>query len=232
MLSKTEISYVLACKANAYGLLMWAVKGNTLTHMGSHGAAPHADDAAAWLCQNQHALPPAFRPTDAELMDVARLFASFLEVSFRVVDRSEWHLYSPEAHCFCPLCSWLVMAPRLRTRKLRSADKRRGRLFLLEWLQEQAPAMATDTLQAMLSDRDFLVDVATAAYARDLWDRMHGRSDRGPVGLALWRLVAWTETGAPKRGFRLKAKQVVAAQERVVQGLPGLRSVRRRASLE
>ena len=31
-------------------------------------------------------------------------------------------LYSPDAHCFCPLCSWLIDAPHLKTKKLRSEE--------------------------------------------------------------------------------------------------------------
>lgn len=50
------------------------------------------------------------------------------------------------------------------------------------------------------------------AYARELLLRLAG--DPGdPAILALWREFAWTKTGAPKKGFRLDAQDILDAQE-------------------
>jgi hypothetical protein len=38
----------------------------------------------------------------------------------------------------------------------------------------------------------------------------------GPSVLALWRGFAWNESGSPKHGFRLKAKLIADAENRLL----------------
>ena len=57
-----------------------------------------------------------------------------------------------------------------------------------------------------------------SAYGSALLDRLKGISD-GPAVLALWRDIAWTSSGSPNRNFKLKAKDILNAEQTLIKTL-------------
>ncbi len=51
-----------------------------------------------------------------------------------------------------------------------------------------------------------------SAWAHELTQRLEGYVT-GPAVLALWRMFAWTREGSPKKGFTLRAEDVLAAED-------------------
>ena len=76
----------------------------------------------------------------------------------------------------------------------------------------------------MLEDRQTFEDASLLAYGYDLRQREKGIAN-GPAVLALWRGFAWNESGSPKHDFRLKAKMITAAEERLAALLQNIRQL-------
>jgi hypothetical protein len=128
-------------------------------------------------------------------------------------------LYSPGAHCFCPICSWLVEAPHLKAKKLTAGDKRRAQTMRINALMNLAAARRLSVgeggIQELLNARQVFEDASLVAYGCDLLQREKGIAN-GPAVLALWRGFAWNESGSPKQGFRLEAEMIVNAESRLL----------------
>lgn len=117
------------------------------------------------------------------------------------------------------MCSWLVDAPNLKTKKVQSNDKRRAQKMrtnaLLNLAAEHRLNTSENEIAELLDDRQTCEDASLLAYGCDLLQREKGIAN-GPAVLALWRGFAWNESGSPKHGFRLKAKLIVEAENRLV----------------
>ena len=117
------------------------------------------------------------------------------------------------------MCSWLIDAPNLRSKKVQSADKRRAQKMrvsaLLNMAAEHQLDVGENEITELLHDRQTSEDASLVAYGHDLLQRAEGIAN-GPAVLALWRGFAWNESGSPKHGFRLKAKLIVAAEKRLL----------------
>jgi hypothetical protein len=205
----------------SYGLLRWAVdavdRGVALFHQ-AHTFATFDEAALAWIRRHYDELPSSARPSREDLPDFARFFSSYVDSSFDLDDSPGQRLYSPDAHCFCPMCSWLVDAPRLRPKKLTAADKKRARSLELGALHavaaEAGTSLSPEDAARFLEDPTLREALALVAYGRDLGDRLRGVIV-GPATLALWRTFAWNREGSPKKGFRLTAEAILDAEQSV-----------------
>jgi len=225
MFDPTELARAVKVQSQSFALLQWtadAIARGFITFSAAHTYATLPAAAQAWIEEHYADLPTSARPARAEIAPFARFFASYLETSFELVERPGQRLYSPDAHCFCPMCSWLVDVPHLRTKKLVPADKARAeksKLAALHALAVEASVSPSDEeLQALLADITLREPLALVAYGRDLLERTRG-GRVGPSTLALWRTFAWTPTGSPKKKFVLSAELVLDAERTVLARL-------------
>jgi hypothetical protein len=77
-------------------------------------------------------------------------------------------------------------------------------------------------VDALLADRNYSRDAALVTYGAQLLRRCEGYTT-GPAVLALWRQFAWTPGGSPRRGFELRAEDILAAEGRLRGALRGMR---------
>jgi hypothetical protein len=188
-----EVKNRATITSHAGALLRWtadAIARGFITFSAAHTYATLPAAAQAWIEEHYADLPPPARPPRAELAPFARFFASFLETSFELVEKPGKRLYSPDAHCFCPMCSWLVDVPHLRTKKLVPADKARAeksKLAALHVLAVEASVSPSDAeLEALLAAITLREQLALVAYGRDLLERTRG----GRVARPPWRCGA------------------------------------------
>jgi hypothetical protein len=150
------------------------------------------------------------------------MFSTYLENSFDLIASPGKQLYSPDAHCFCPICSWLVDAPNLKTKRITPADKRRAEKLrmstLLHIALDNGISLPETTAVELIADDRIHEDSALVAYGYDLLSRMSGVAN-GPAILALWRGFAWTKTGSPKPKFKLVADNICDAEQRLVTAI-------------
>jgi hypothetical protein len=145
---------------------------------------------------------------------MAALFASYLTTSFDVLDDPGARLVS-NCGCFCDICAHLVRAPSLRPKKLTSGDKAHAQRMKITTLTALAAqngrALSKEDAKKLLEDPALSELAAFVAYGELLLARMKG--DPGdPAILALWRELAWTRAGSPKRDFELDAASILNAE--------------------
>jgi len=209
MFTDAQMSRAVDLQERSYELLRWVssaiekgfISFNTAHHYSSVTAA-----AEEWITRHYQDIPKAARPALEDLKDFCGLFSTYLENSFELVSAPGKRLYSPDAHCFCPMCSWLIDAPNLKTRTPTPADKKRAQRMTLDALKhlasEQGVWLAEARGKAMLEDASLREPLALLAYGLDLLRRMKGHAV-GPASLVLWRTFAWLPSGSPKKKFRL-----------------------------
>lgn len=206
----------------SYLLLKWmakAVSEGFITFETAHDYSTLSDAAEGWILGHYLNIPDEARPSREDLPDFCEFFSTYLTNSFDFISNPGKQLYSPDAHCFCPMCSWLVDAPHLKTKKLNSIDKRRAEKMrinaLLSLAVEHELELQEREIRGLLNDRQTFEAVSLVAYGYDLLQRERGIAN-GPAVLALWRGFAWNESGSPKHGFRLTAKMIVDAESRLL----------------
>jgi hypothetical protein len=205
----------------SFALLRWAVDAvdrGFISFDQVHTFASFDEAALAWILRHYDDLPASARPSREDVPDFARFFSSYVDSSFDLVENPGQRVYSPNAHCFCPLCSWLIDVPRLQPKKLTPADKKRARRMERGALQaiaaEEGSSLSPEDAERLAQDPTLREALALVAYGRDLGDRLRGVVV-GPATLALWRTFAWHPEGSPKKGFRLTAEAIVEAEESV-----------------
>ncbi len=223
-----EVERLVECQRQSYSLFRWFVSG-----LENYWLTPHAvrdtaglpEAAQSWITKHRDSIPSDVRPTDEDMTLVCNVFATYLESSFYVVPNPGQRLYSPDAHCFCPLCSWLVDAPHLKTRKPGSGDKRRARAMKLTCLRHLAidcnVELTDEQIDTLVDDPDLREACSYVAYYAELKRRASGQPTT-TSSLVLWRGFAWTATGAPKKRFKLGAKNIIAARELLCRELQAL----------
>lgn len=221
MLIQAEISRLVDMQQRSYDLLKWladAVKKGFVQFDVAHEYSTFPAAAEAWIIGHYLNIPPKARPSREDLGPFCAFFSTFLTNSFDLISTHGKHLYSPDAHCFCPWCSWLIDAPNLHTKKITLADKRRAQKMRLNALMNLGAQFSLDVAQAELNkalgDRQVFEDASLVAYAYDLPLREKGIAN-GPAVLALWRAFAWNESGSPRHDFRLEAESIIAAEHRL-----------------
>lgn len=216
MFQAHAIERAVDLQRRSYHLLKWlasAVDRGFISTYDSHEYATLPEAARAWIDRHYADLPPAARPPVEDLDAFCNLFTTYLESSFDLVDDPGEIMYSPNAHCFCPICSCLVAAPRLRTKKLTRYDKQRARDLQARAIRQLALERdrTIEDAEPLLADRAVSEAAGLVAYAHDLGRRIDGVVE-GPTSLALWRTFAWLPAGSPKLGFDLSAKVILDAE--------------------
>jgi len=204
----------------SYKLLQWltsAIDRGFIAFGAAHDFATLPAATNVWLARHYAVLPPAGRPEREDLRAFSNLFATYLESSFELLrdPGTRW-----VGDCDCSLCGWLVAIPRLKAKKLRPQDHRRGRALQIRAVKELAlcnDLVISDERAEALAE-SHRESSGLVAYARELEHRLDGVTV-GPATLVLWRSFAWDERGAPKRRFALTAKMVLAAEATLTAAL-------------
>lgn len=226
MLDPDRLRRAVALQRKGHALLHWLAEAVDRGFIDYDAARTYATTQAAtvaWLERHRVDVPPGARPEPDEVVDLSRLFTTYLSTSFELLRDPGRRLYSPDAHCFCPMCSSWEDAPRLRTKRLRPADKRRADRLELSAAQALAGSDVTDAdLAALRAELPFSEALAKTAWARELLRRLEGTSE-GPATLALYRRFAWHRAGSPKKDYAVDADDLLAAAELVRQRLAARR---------
>jgi hypothetical protein len=222
MLNLADLQRLVELQHRSYLLLKWmaqAVADGFINFETAHTYSTLPEAAECWLLEHYLNIPDNARPAREELAAFCAFFSTYLTNSFDLISNPGKQRYSPDAHCYCPICSWLVNAPHLKPKKIRSTDKRRARTMrlntLLNLAAEHRLKAGNVNIDDVLADRQALEDASLVAYGYDLLQREKGIAN-GPAVLALWRTFAWNESGSPKHGFRLKANVIVDAEYRLL----------------
>jgi hypothetical protein len=222
MLYQPEIRRLVDMQHRSYLLLKWmakAVSEGFINFETAHDYSTLPEAAEGWILGHYLNIPDNARPPRGDVPAFCAFFSTYLTNSFDFIRNPGKHLHSPAAHCFCPMCSWLIDAPNLKTKKVQSTDKRHAQKMrasaLLGLAAEHRLEVGENEITEMLNDQQTSEDASLVAYGYDLRQREKGIAN-GPAVLALWRGFAWNESGSPKHGFRLKAKMIVDAETRLL----------------
>ena len=224
MLDPNKLRHAVDLQQRSYRLLRWtakAVESNFLQFDAAHEYFDAMSEAAeAWLLRHYRNIPPDVRPAREDIKCFSAFFSTYLENSFDLVANPGVHRRSPHGNCLCSWCSWQANAPNLKTKKVTSSDKRHARNLKIAAVQAIAAghdtALSDEDAAAIVDDPAMRETVALVAYGHDLLRRMQGIAE-GPAVLALWRGFAWTETGSPKKGFRLEAEAILDAEKELLE---------------
>lgn len=225
MLDRSEIEEAIELQTKGYELLRWLEKAfndGFIAPEAVHSYGTLEESARAWITRHRTNLPESARPSVEQLGPFSRFFSTYLDSTFDLDANPGQQLYSPEAHCFCPLCSWMVKVPHLKPKKVYRSDKRRAedmkRSFVVALAAELDRTLSNSEADGLLGHPDLPEPIALCTYASDLLRRIKGYAV-GPATLALWRGFAWTPEGSPKKGFKLTADDIMAAQDLIRSSL-------------
>ena len=225
MLIRDEVDNAVRLQACGYQLLKWleeALRDGFITPDAARTYGTSEDAAYSWLDKHYLNLPHNARPDKCDLRAFSNFFSTYLDNTFDLDARPGKRLYSPDAHCYCSICSWMVQKPHLRPKKVSGSDKkvaeRMKRTFLRRLAEVRGILVTDEMLDDMLQDPNLRDSIGICTYAADLLQRLQGRAV-GAASLALWRSFAWTPQGSPKKDFVLTTDQIMIAQERLAKRL-------------
>ena len=223
MLNLDKLTFAVDLQQQSYQLLKWmgdAVSKGLITFDAAHDYSSLPEAAEKWIAEHYWNIPPRARPNEEHLPEFCAFFSTYLETSFDLKRDPGKQLFSPDAHCFCLMCSWMIDAPNLKAKKPTPADKRRARSMMKAAVQNIAAAQGTtltdDNADAMLDDPDTKEAAALVAYAADLLNRVNGLAT-GPAVLVLWRQFAWTRDGSPKKQFKLSTELILEKEKQLCE---------------
>lgn len=221
MLNSERLAEAVAIHQACYALLKWmvsAIDRGFVAGRTAHTYVSDADAASEWIEEHYLNLPVDCRPVARRgepLRRFANYFSSYLTTSF------ELHEAGQSEGCSYDLCRYLDEATHLRPRKPAAADKKRAQRLKRDYLVQLALAVGSKDPEAaaarLVAARGVQRDISLAAYGFYLLRRCEGHSTT-PAILALWREVS-RRSGAPVRGFRLKADGILDAEGRLVGAL-------------
>jgi len=221
MLNPNRITYAVELQRRRYGLLKWmtgAVRENIINFNTAHTYSSLPEAAEKWIVEHYENIPPSARPQRDDLAEFYAFFSTYLENSFVLVRDAGKQLYSPDAHCFCPICSWLIESPNFKTKKPNATDKRRARKMRMAAVKGMAASLNVilneKEVAAIVDDSSQRKTTSLIAYADDLLKRINGIA-AGPAVLVLWRGFAWTSEGSPKKRFQLSAKMILETEKQL-----------------
>jgi hypothetical protein len=221
MFARDELSRTIDLQKRSYELLQWvasAVKKGFIAFNAAHSYSSASSAAEDWIQRHYQNIPENARPSHSDLKDFSGLFSTYLENSFELVSSPGKQLYSPNAHCFCPMCSWLVDAPNLKVKTPTPKDKKRAQKMMTDAINrlaiENHVRLSEKRVEEIANDPDQREEIALCAYGVDLLQRMKGIAV-GPAALVLWRNFAWLPSGSPKKKFELTADLILAAEKAI-----------------
>lgn len=221
MFAKDELSHAIDLQKRSYELLQWvasAVKRGFISFKAAHTYSSASSSAEEWIERHYQNIPDNARPPHPDLKDFSGLFITYLENSFELVSSAGKQLYSPDAHCFCHMCSWLIDAPNLKTKTPTTKDKKRAQKMMSEVIKgiaaENEVNLSEEKIEAIAKDPNLRESMALCAYGSDLFRRMNGIAV-GTASLVLWRSFAWLSSGSPKKKFELTADLILNAENAI-----------------
>ena len=216
LLDQQQLDLSVEMQAKSYSLLKWvgkSVSSGLLSFQTAHQYSTLPLAAADWIDKHYLNIPEAARVDKKDIPVFANFFSTYLENSFDLIANPGKIKFSPDAHCFCPMCSWMIDAPNLKTKSLSTADKKRAlRMQIHSVLQlgiDTGAKLDESRAEAIVSDNGEAT--ALLAYGHDLIQRLDAIAN-GPAVLALWRRFAWKSSGSPKPNFRLSTKMILNAE--------------------
>lgn len=225
VLAREQVDRAVALQARGYHLLQWlekALADGFIAPEAAHSYATMEQSALAWIERHYLNLPNAARPTREDLPAFSRLFSTYLTNTFDLEANPGQRLFSPNAHCFCPCCSWMVRVPHLKPKKIGVPDRKVAESMKRDFARRLALGLGLtipdETLDKILQDPGFRESIGLSTYAYDLLRRLEGIAI-GPATLVLWRTFAWTAKGSPKKDFVLSTDLILDAQKTLAVGL-------------
>ena len=224
MLSADDLTLAIDLQSKSYKLLRWLADGldkGIIPPPCQHNHAQASDPVFEWLSRDFERFPSEIRPDRRYIREFANFFGTYLTSSFDFIESPGTRLRS-ECGCYCPICTHVVNAPHLQTKKLTKRDKRRA----MELMADRVAALASEEGIAARAEQAACVveDASTrrcagySAYGHWLIRRMQRETD-GKSILALWREIAWKRSGSPIKGFKLRYADFVAAEESLIDAL-------------
>jgi hypothetical protein len=216
LLDPQQLDLAVKMQAKSYSLLKWvgqSVSSGLLSFRTAHeySTLPHA--AANWIDKNYLNIPDAARVDQKDITVFANFFSTYLENSFDLIANPGKIKFSPDAHCFCPMCSWMIDAPNLKTKSLSTADKKRALKMqvhsIIQLGIDCGAKLDESRAETIVAENGEVT--ALLAYGHDLIQRLNATAN-GPAVLALWRRFAWNSSGSPKPMFRLSTKMILDAE--------------------
>lgn len=222
MFDRKEAQRAIDLAHRAWEWLQWMQRSILAHRIGLDEVHVVMDDAASIRALTRRAasqLPAKASVPAKDLDDFSRYVASYLSTSFDVHERPQQRVI---VVCPCMMCTLLVQLPHLRPKKLSAADQRRADVLARERLQSLARdagvTLTPERAVELARDAELRADLATSAWVEQVLARLRGECE-GPAVLALWRRFAWTDSGAPKRGFEMSLELLEAAEQRLVSRL-------------
>jgi hypothetical protein len=227
MFDETELDEVLDLHRRTYALMLWiggAIERGFIPFDRAHEYTTAVESAEAWLDHHYLNLPVEARPavrSGAGLRTYANFLVSYLQTSFEFDDWGGSRLVS-DCGCYCYFCARLEAASRLRTKKPSRKDKETAQTIKREYLtalaREQGRDLESNEIERLLGNEELGPDAALTAYINELLNRSRGVKS-SPAVLVLWREIAWTKQGSPKRKFRLRAQDILKAEQHLLAAL-------------
>jgi hypothetical protein len=223
MFTQAKMERAVDLQARSYALFQWLASGvgrGVISFKVAHKVPSVPAAAQEWVKRNYQNIPQTARPLEEDLSDFSSLFATYLQNSFELVKDPGTRLYSPDAHCFCPCCSWLIDASNLKTRTPEKADKKRAERMMADALiylaSEHNTWFSEEAAKAIVEEKAARQAAAIFTYGLDLLRRIKGTAV-GPASLVLWRTFAWKDLKSPKKNFQLSAELFLQAQADLAQ---------------
>ncbi len=224
MLPSDRLQLAIDIHTRSYRLLRWVAEGISkgfISHSRAHEYADVADSAQDWIEEHYLNLPANARPERNQLRPFANFFATYLVSSFDIVEQPGMRRVDP-CGCGCRFCSYLIEAPRLKTKRLSKRDKQRALGLMADRVQQlaiEAGLGATPELaERLATDEQTRRWAGYSAYGHWLTKRLDGLTD-GKSILALWREIAWNKSGSPRPKFALKYDDFVVAEKALVRAI-------------
>lgn len=227
MFDEHKLSAALDLHQRTYQLLLWVdreVRVGKLSFERAHASLNAASAALDWIESNYLRLPKKFRPRSiarTDLLPFANLFASYLATSFDAVEAPGTRPAS-DCGCTCDFCARMVSLPLLKPKRLTRSDKQEAHNSIRRYVEDLTAEVRFEPSQLDLVLATVEAQAALCVWAQLLGDRIAGQ-ELDVSALALWRMFAWTPTGAPRRDFSVSPSDVVGAEAAVREAIRAAR---------
>jgi len=237
MLDNNELIYAVGIQQKCYTLLKWLQGGmdqGFFPPEAAHQRLSTKQVTKHWLARNIHNLPKSFTSgieNETDLDALGNFFSTYLLSTFEIDPNPGEKLFSEGAHCFCPMCSYMVSVSHLKTRKIENKDKKRAvklKIITLKQLCIEESIVCADSIFEQFLDKQnkyekggLFESTSVLAYAFQLIQRVKGVSE-GTGVLVLWREFAWNEQGSPKKKFKFEEDLVINAKNIILMKLRSL----------
>lgn len=158
MLNQPQMQRLVDMQHRSYLLLKWVAKAvaeGFVNFDTAHDYSTLPEAAEGWILGHYSNIPDNARPPRDDLPAFCAFFSTYLTNSFDFISNPGRQLYSPDAHCFCPMCSWLVAAPNLirgavLSDQVKNLDWKARRAKLIEKLDSETLAVVVAKLSSII----------------------------------------------------------------------------------